>query len=70
MKKLYALTFFAFSLIVFISCNSEKKTGDQLDSLNESAADSLLQSALKADSAAVDSTTLSTDTLKIDSLKK
>ncbi len=69
MRKLYAITLL-FCFFIAVSCNSEKKTGEQLDSLNESAADSLLESALQADSSATDSASMTTDTLKIDSLKK
>ncbi|HEX7366793.1 MAG TPA: hypothetical protein VF273_06845 [Pelobium sp.] len=52
MKKFIALFAIAGSLAV-VACNNQQKTEEQIDSLNQSAADSLLNEAL-ADTTAVD----------------
>ncbi len=53
MRKFVALSVIAISL-GFAACNSDKKTEQEIDSLNQSAADSLLNAAL-ADSTVLDS---------------
>ena len=71
MRKFIALFVVATSLS-FAACNNQQKTEELIDSLNQSAADSLLNEALAdttvTDNLAVDS--LETDTMLVDSLKK
>ncbi len=67
MKKFTTIFVLAVAL-GFTACNSDKKTEQEIDSLNQTSADSLLNAALAADSSAVDSTL--TDSLAVDSLKK
>ena len=62
MKKSLIFTFAVFLLGV-AACNSNQKTNKEIDSLNETTADSLLNAAL-AD------TTTKADTLKTDSNPK
>ena len=58
MKKFIALFLVATS-VTFAACNNQQKTEAQIDSLNQSAADSLLNAALAdttvTDNVAVDS---------------
>ncbi|HTN20888.1 MAG TPA: hypothetical protein VL125_10450 [Pelobium sp.] len=66
MRKFIVLFVVATSLS-FAACNNQQKTEEQIDSLNQSAADSLLNAALAdttvKDNVAVDS--LSADTTHI-----
>lgn len=62
MRKFIALFAIAGSL-VFTACNNQQKTEEQIDSLNESAADSLLNEAL-SDTAVVDN--VAVDSLAVD----
>jgi len=63
MKKFIALFAVATSL-TFVACNNQQKTEQQIDSLNQSAADSLLNVALAdttvTDNVAVDSVVVDT----------
>jgi len=63
MKKFIALFIVATSL-TFAACNNQQKTEAEIDSLNQSAADSLLNAALAdttvTDNVAVDSVVVDT----------
>ncbi|WP_442794593.1 hypothetical protein [Pelobium manganitolerans] len=63
MKKLIFLLTIGTSL-TFVACNNQQKTDEQIDSINQSAADSLLNEALAdttaTDNVAVDSTVVDT----------
>ena len=71
MRKFIVLFVVATSLS-FAACNNQQKTEEQIDSLNQSAADSLLNAALAdtsaTDNVAVDS--VATDSVVVDSSKK
>lgn len=60
MKKFLALTLFVTAL-GFAACNNDKKTDEEIDSLNQAGADSLLNAAL-SDTTVIDNI----DTLKVD----
>ncbi|MFC5282475.1 hypothetical protein [Pedobacter alpinus] len=60
MKKFTTIFVLAVAL-AFTACNSDKKSEQEIDSLNQTSADSLLNAALEAD------TTL-TDSVVVDSL--
>lgn len=62
MRKFIALFAIAGSL-AFVACNNQQKSEEQIDSLNQSAADSLLNDAL-ADTTALDN--VAVDSLAVD----
>jgi len=64
MRKFIVLFVVATSLS-FAACNNQQKTEEQIDSLNQSAADSLLNAAL-ADTTATDN--VAVDTVATDSV--
>lgn len=64
MKKLLTLTF-VVAVLGLAACSSDKKTNEEIDSLNQASADSLLNAAL-ADTTGV-SDSLAKDSLAVDS---
>lgn len=70
MRK-FIILFVITTSLAFAACNSQQKSEEQIDSLNKTAADSLLNEALSdttaKDNVAVDSTKLK---LSVDTLKK
>ncbi|HET8830193.1 MAG TPA: hypothetical protein VFM79_12680 [Pelobium sp.] len=62
MRKFIALFAIASSL-AFAACNNQQKTEEEIDSLNQSAADSLLNEAL-TDTTALDN--VAVDSLAVD----
>lgn len=66
MKKFFAFTF-VVAVLGLAACSNDKKTEKEIDSLNQAAADSLLNAAL-ADTSAVDST-LNDSILVVDSVR-
>jgi hypothetical protein len=63
MKKFLTLTF-VIAVLGFTACTNDKKTNEEIDSLNQVAADSLLNAAM------ADTATVATDSLLKDSISK
>jgi uncharacterized lipoprotein YmbA len=64
MKKFLTLTF-VVAVLGLAACSNDKKTNEELDSLNKASADSLLNAAL-ADTTSI-SDSLVTDSMVVDS---